>query len=74
MITINDKFYTITKVSNPNEKTGKLEIEVKFEQPKDYNGYDVFPDDMIGDLIIAVGLHFKRKKSWDRIKRKFNNT
>lgn len=45
---------------------------IKFEQPKGYNGYDVFPDDMIGDLIIAVGLHFKRKKSWDRIKRKFN--
>jgi hypothetical protein len=71
MITINDNFYRITKVANPNTKSGKLQVEIDFGEQKDYEGYDVFPDDKISDLIVAVGLHFKRKKDWGKITRKF---
>ena len=49
----------IKKIANPNKDT--VDIVVTVTRPDNYKGYDVYPDVMIGDLLVALGRHFSRK-------------
>lgn len=63
--------YKITKEVKIDQKKVVLKLEVELDPDAKYSGYDLFPDDMIGDVFVAVGQDFKHGRSWDKINRKF---
>ena len=49
----------VTKYANTKENIMRFTVEL--ERPEDYDGHDVYPDDRLGDLLIALGSEIKTK-------------
>lgn len=63
--------YEVTKESNLITNEVTFNIKIKTKPYKNYDGLDLFPDDKIGGLIVAVGRMFDHDKNWSKILRKF---
>lgn len=65
--------YEIIKTAVIDKDEVEIVAKVRFKRFKGYQGYDIFPDDQIGNALTALGRTFNHDKKWSKIKRKFKN-
>lgn len=63
--------YEIVKESNIEKGEVVLTVKIKVKKMDGYDGFDLFPDDKIPDLILAVSRMLNHDKKWSDIFRKF---
>lgn len=49
----------LLKESNLDDDTAKIIVEITVPRQKDYTGFDVFPDQLIPDLLLAMSRRYK---------------